>query len=185
MTGEGVTMKLWKRPAMTGLCIWVVLAGVVTHAQGRRGDGPAAADGASPAELQRLFDAYALVQAQDVLQLTDAQYPQFMSRLRALQDIRRRHQDERRRIVQELRRLAERARSDAAARDGIGERLRALRDVEIRSVDEVRQAVDRLDEVLDPVQQARLRVLEEQMERRKLELLLRARQGARARRLPR
>ena len=44
----------------------------------------------SPAELQRLFDAYVLVQAQDVLQLTDAQLPDFMSRLRALQEVRRR-----------------------------------------------------------------------------------------------
>ena len=60
--------------------------------------------------------------------------------------------------------------------------VKALRDLESRSVTDVMQAVDRLDEVLDPVQRARLRVLEETIERRKLELLTRARQAARARR---
>lgn len=139
-------------------------------------------DGTSPAELQRLFDAYALVQAQDVLQLTDAQLPDFMTRLRALQDVRRRTQNERARIVQDLRRLADQGRGDGAARDRIADRIRALREADLRGLNEVLQAADRLDEILEPVQQARLRVLEETIERRKLELLTRARQAARARR---
>lgn len=139
-------------------------------------------DGTSPAELQRLFDAYALVQAQDVLQLTDAQLPDFMTRLRALQDVRRRTQNERARIVQDLRRLADQGRSDGAARDRIADRIRALREADLRGLNEVLMAADRLDEILEPVQQARLRVLEETIERRKLELLTRARQAARARR---
>ena len=46
---------------------------------------------------------------------------------------------------------------------------------------EIRQAADSLDEVLEPLQQARWRILEEQMERRKLDLLMRARQNNRAR----
>jgi hypothetical protein len=44
----------------------------------------------------------------------------------------------------------------------------------------VRQAYDALDEMLNLHQRARLRVFEEQMERRKVELLTRARQAARA-----
>lgn len=172
------------RVAVAVLAVVWLSGGTAVFAQAGRGrsNEPVVADGVSPAELQRLFDAYVLVQAQDALQLTDAQAGPFLSRFRALQDTRRRQLADRTRIVQDLRRLAERGRAAATAHDAIRERLKALRDLETRNVTEVLQAVDRLDEVLDPVQQARLRVLEEQMERRKLELLLRARQGARARR---
>lgn len=154
-------------------------------AQARRGAPPdetAAMGAASPAELQRLFDAYVTVQAQDVLQLTEAQYPQFVTRLRALQDVRRRAQADRARIIAELRRLADRGQADPSTRDQIPDRLKALRELEVRRQSEEQQAIEKIDEVLEPVQQARLRVLEEQMERRKLELLVRARQSARARR---
>lgn len=158
---------------------------VGASAQARRQAPPAPADGAgvSPAELQRLFDAYVLMQAQDTLRLTDAQYPRFLSRLKALQDVRRRGQVERARIVQELRRLVQRADGESGAADAINDRLKALRESEARSVSEVLQAVESLDEVLEPAQRARLRIFEEQMERRKLELLMRARQGARGRAL--
>ena len=40
----------------------------------------------------------------------------------------------------------------------------------------MRKAYDAIDEVLDVFQQARFRVFEEQIERRKLELIMRARQ---------
>lgn len=177
----------WTRVAIGAVLGMWLCSGAVTHAQGRRGGAsePAGADGVSPVELQRLFDAYVIVQAQDALQLTDAQAAPFLSRFRAVQETRRRYQAERVRLVQDLRRLAERARSDAAVRDTIRERLKGLRDLEARTVADVLKAVEQLDEVLEPEQQARLRVLEEQMERRKLELLMRARQGARARRPPR
>ena len=44
---------------------------------------------------------------------------------------------------------------------------------------EVRRASDALTSVLTPLQLARFRVFEEQMERRKLDLMTRARQGLR------
>jgi len=44
----------------------------------------------------------------------------------------------------------------------------------------MRQAYDALDEVLDARQQARFRVFEDQIEQRKLDLLMRARERARA-----
>ena len=55
-------------------------------------------------------------------------------------------------------------------------RLTALQEVESRSAAEMRKAYDGIDEVLDVFQQARFRVFEEQIERRKLELIMRARQ---------
>ena len=61
----------------------------------------------------------------------------------------------------------------------IKERLKALQDLDVRSADELRKAYEGVDSILDVKQQARFRVFEEQMERRKFELLMRARQGNR------
>jgi hypothetical protein len=61
----------------------------------------------------------------------------------------------------------------------IRERLAALQELDSRSAAENRKAQTELDALLDPRQQARFRVFEEQVERRKLELMLRARQNAR------
>src|SRR5687768_14050745 len=92
-----------KRPALTALFVvfaaWLTLGSSSAYAQApRRGGpprgGPPAAPGAedpgsSPAELQRMFDAYALVQAQEQLGISDEQYPRFVARFKALQDVRR------------------------------------------------------------------------------------------------
>lgn len=132
----------------------------------------------SAGEIQRLYDAYALVQAQEALQLSDDQYVRFVTRLKSLQETRRRHQQARNQILQDLRRLTnpQTGTGDEAA---IRERLTALRAEDERSVVELRKAVDALDEVLDARQQARFRIFEERMEQRKLDLLMRARQNAR------
>ena len=58
----------------------------------------------------------------------------------------------------------------------------ALRDHDERAAVELRQAYDALDEVLDTRQQARFRMFEEQIEQRKLDLLVRAREQARLKR---
>jgi hypothetical protein len=59
----------------------------------------------------------------------------------------------------------------------VRETLRALRAHDDRAAAELRAAYDALDEVLDPRQQARFRMFEEQLERRKLDLIMRARQA--------
>ena len=137
--------------------------------------GPQAEDGVSPAEIQRLFDAYVVMQAQQELQLSDEQFPRFLSRVKALQDIRRRGQMQRGRMLQELRRLTQASGQD----DAIRNQLKALNDLEARVGTEVRQALEGVDQVLDLRQQARFRLFEEQMERRKVDLLMRARQANR------
>ena len=58
-------------------------------------------------------------------------------------------------------------RVEGAETGRVPERLKALREAEARAAVEIRQAADSLDEVLEPLQQARWRVLEEQMERQK------------------
>ena len=46
----------------------------------------------SAGQIQRWFDAYTVLQAQEALRLSEAQYGRFVTRLKALQEIRRRHQ---------------------------------------------------------------------------------------------
>jgi hypothetical protein len=128
------------------------------------------------ADLTTILDAYAIVQAQNALQLNDDQYGRFVARLNRLQDTRRRNLQARNRMMQELRKLA----NDPATDEGIiRERLKALRDHEDQSAQALRGEYDALYEVLDPRQQIRFRVFENSLEQRKLDLLIRARERAR------
>jgi len=129
----------------------------------------------TPGEIQKLFDAYIVVESQRTLDLTDAQYPQFIAKLRSLQDTRRRNQAERNQLMMRLQKMtAPRApAADTATLEGL---LKNLQELEARTAAETRKAYNDLDQVLDIQQQARFRVLEEQVERRKIELLMRARQ---------
>jgi Spy/CpxP family protein refolding chaperone len=145
--------------------------------QGRPGPpGPAGDGTVSPAEIQRMLDGYMLIQAQETLQLTDEQFPRFLARVRTLQDVRRRAQGERQRVLQELRRMTL-GRGGPVDDDRIRERLKALDDLDVRSAAEIKQHQAAVDQVLTPIQQARFRIFEEMTEQRKVELLMRARQG--------
>ena len=148
--------------------------------QGQQAPGLAnefADPGVTPVELQRMFDAYALVQAQDQLRLNDEQYGRFLVRFKTLQDIRRRSLQEHTRLVAELRRLLQGQPDEAQLKD----RMQALQDVDARAIADVKKAYEAIDQALDVRQQANFRVFEEQMERRKLELITRARQVNRPR----
>lgn len=129
-----------------------------------------------PGEIQRLFDAYLVMEAQQALALTEQQYPQFLTRLRTLQDTRRRNQQERNQLMGQLQRLTSPRQPNRVDEAPIKERLAALQELEARNAAELRQSYQAVDEVLDVRQQARFRVFEEQIERRKIELLIRARQ---------
>ena len=170
---------------LIGLVAAILISVSLADAQGRQGRLGGAGQGVSPAELQRLFDAYVVMQAQRELQLTDDQYPQFLARVKALQDVRRRGQAERARLLMDLRRLAQ-ARGDEAQ---IKARLKELDALDARAAAEEKEAREGVDQVLEPRQQALFRVFEAMMERRKLDLLMRARpsnrprnQGSRAQR---
>jgi hypothetical protein len=112
------------------------------------------------------------MQAQDQLKINDDQFPRFLTRFKALQDIRRLAQQERARHVQELRRQLNGPQPDDAV---IREQLKALQDGDAKAEGDIKKAYDAIDQVLDLRQQAKFRVFEENMERRKLELVMRAR----------
>jgi len=131
----------------------------------------------STGELVNMLDTYAIVRAQAELTLSDAQYAQFVTRLKRLQEARRRNQRERNQILQDLRRLTGPL-APTPDETVVRERLKALRDHDERATVEMRKAYETLDEVLDVRQQARFRIFEETIERRKLDLVLRARERA-------
>lgn len=163
-------MKHW----FTAACFVLVAAtaAVAQQPPAPGDDGPAI----SPGELQRMFDAYALLQAQEQLQIGEEVYSRFLTRFKALQDVRRRNLMERNRRVMELQRLSSDPQSDERL---LRDRLVELRDVETRAAGEIGKAYEAIDQVLDTRQQAKFRVFEELMEKRKLDLISRARQAAR------
>jgi hypothetical protein len=134
-------------------------------------------EGVSPAEVQRMFDAYALMQAQEQLNISDEQFARFLTRYKTLQEVRRRTVQERSRIVVELRGILN---GKQLVDDGvIRDRLKSLDELDGRLAVDVRKAYDAIDQLLDLRQQAKFRVFEETVERRKLDLVTRARQAQR------
>jgi hypothetical protein len=138
--------------------------------------GPAANENVDPAELGRLFDAYTVMQAQEALGLDEARFGPFVTRLRALQQMRRRHLRERGAVLRDLRQLLQTPGSDVQLK----ERLDALVRLDATTRADQAKAMDAIDELLDVRQRARFRLLEQQLELRKLELVNRARQRQRA-----
>ena len=174
---------MMKLAAIVGFALAVAGAPVAAEAQPPAAQAPQAPDlptdrpiGAG--EIQKMFDAYAMIQAQDALKLSEAQYGRFVTRLKALQDTRRSHQQTRNQILADLRRLTN-PQTGSSDESLIAERLKAFRDEEERAAGDLRKAYDGVAETLDVRQQARFRLFEERMEQQKLELLMRARQTAR------
>ena len=127
-------------------------------------------DAANPAEVQRLFDGYALVQAQQFLQLSDDQYARFLPRYMALQNARRQAVQQRNRVLNEIR-LMTKPDGGTGTDDQIKAAMKQLQDADDHGDAETKKALDGVDQTLDVRQQARFRVFEENMERRKLELV--------------
>ena len=88
-------------------CLLLMLCAVAS-AQGRQGRAavpPAGEPGVSPGDVQRMFDAYALMQAQEQLKIGDEHFAQFLTRYKALQEVRRKDLQERARLVVDIRQI--------------------------------------------------------------------------------
>jgi len=174
--------KHWKQMSSVLTLALAIAATTSSAAFAQAGDvapgRPNRAAGAAPsnAELATMLDAYAIVQAQKALELGEDQYGRFITRLRRLQETRRKNMQARNRLLQDLRRmLAPEATADEA---GLRERLKTLRELDEQAALAMRREYESIDEVLDARQQARFRLFEERVERQKLDLLMRARERA-------
>ena len=169
--------------AVVALCSAAPAAAQAARAEGgqRQGRGPGKAGnpnapGVTPGDVQKMFDAYALMQAQEQLKIPDEKFTPFLTRFKALQDVRRSNMTQRVRMVQDLRQLTNDAPPDETR---MRERLKALDELDARAQIEIAKAYDAINQVLDIPQQAKFRVFEENMENRKLALVMRARQANR------
>lgn len=165
-------MAITLRLAACAAVLWLACA----HTAAAQAPASPPDEDLKPAEVQRLFDAFIVVQVQDALKLTDDQFSRVLPRLRTLQQVRRRAQQDRLRMVNELQRLTNPKLEKPTEESILKERLGALQERESRAAAELRRSYDDVDEILTIAQRARFRVFEEQVERRKLQLLLRARQ---------
>ena len=123
------TMRTTIKTLALVLCIGLVGGGVAAAqppaeppARGRPGN-PA---GLSPVEVLNMLDAYALVQAESALELRDGQYGEFVTRLKRLQETRRRNQQDRNRQIQELRRQLRDYDATSQATPAMGELIVSL-----------------------------------------------------------
>ena len=155
----------------TAVCGHKPLGAQEQAARGGRGDR----EQVRPAELVAMLDAYTLVQAQNALQLSDEQYGPFVTRLKRLQENRRRNNQLRNRLLQDLRLMT--APNATADENALKEKLRALREHNLQTAATLQRDSEALDEVLDVRQQVRFRLLEERVERQKLDLLMRSRRA--------
>lgn len=142
--------------------------------RGQRAGGPArpalppVGRGMNAMQLQQFLDAFALIQAEQQLKLDTEQYKAFAPKLIRMQTVRRQLLQQRRRALNELNQaLTAQTPSD----DAIGEKTRAVDEANRKAAEELVKSYQDLDTVLTPWQRGRFRLLEEQIERKKLELL--------------
>lgn len=150
---------------------------------GRRGlppSAPPASDALNNEQVFALLDSFVLNNAQRVLQLNDSQWPAFFQRMMRLQNLQRRHRRARQRLLAELRQLiGPRAQQAGIDEASVTAKTKELDDLDLKIQVDEQKALSDIDDVLQVRQRAHLRVFLENMERQKLELLIRARQAGR------
>lgn len=158
------------------LCIGLLAAAALVHAQAARGPGPG---GRPREELFRMIDAYILSNLQESVGLSDEQFVKVLPLVKRLQGDRRSFIERRHEWLLEMRRLLETGR---ATEPRIGELLRDIKGLEADEPGILRRDLDALDAQLTPLQQAKLRVLQAEVEQKIRDLMARVRAGQGGRR---
>lgn len=128
-------------------------------------------------EAAKMVDAYLVSNLQEGLDLTDEQFVKLLPLVKRLQGDRREYQQGRGRAVRELRKLLQ---SGTATEAQVTEQLRELKRAEVEGPEKVRRTTEAIDATLSPLQQAKFRVLEADVERRIREILAQVRRQGRA-----
>jgi Spy/CpxP family protein refolding chaperone len=136
------------------------------------GPGPGGPQGRPRDEAAKMVDAYIVSNLQESLGLTDEQFVKILPLVKRLQSDRRAAWQGRGRAVRELRRLLE---SGTATEAQVDEQLREVKREEIEGPERIRRTTEGIDAALTPLQQAKFRVLESDVERRIREMIGQAR----------
>jgi len=123
-------------------------------------------------EVAKMIDAYIVSNLQESLGLTDDQFVRLLPLVKRLQSERRASMQGRVRAVRELRQLLE---SGTATEPHVMEQLREVKREEIEGPEKVRKITEGIDAALTPLQQAKFRVLEADVERRIRQIIGQAR----------
>jgi hypothetical protein len=157
---------------MSRLVLTLVLAlgggGALALAQEEAPGGP---DRPARDEAFKMVDAYLVSNLQESLGLDDAQFAKAIPLVKRLQGDRRAYILDRNRMVREMRRLL---RQGGASEAELLELLKQLKALDADGPAQTRKNVDALDALLTPLQQAKFRVLEVEVEQRMRELMNRA-----------
>ena len=149
--------------------------------RGQRAEGPVQPNHPRD-ELFKMIDAYVVSNIQESLKLSDEQFVKLLPLVKRLQTDRRGFGQRRMRALVELRRSFD---SGNATDAQVGELLKELKAVEAEEPAAIQKDVEAVDAALTPVQQAKFRILEVEVERRLRELMSQVRRkggpGARAR----
>jgi hypothetical protein len=137
------------------------------------------ADRSPRAEAFKMVDAYVMSNLQESLGLSDEQFAKAVPLVKKLQTERREYLVQRTRKVREMRRLL---RQGGASEAQVLDLLREVKRVEEEGAAATGRNVAAVDAMLTPIQQAKFRVLELDVEQRMRELVRRAgpRGGGRA-----
>lgn len=114
-------------------------------------------------EAYKMVEAYIVSNLQESLGLTDDQFAKVLPHVKRLQKDRRELAQRRGRALVEMRLVLE---SGAATEARVTELLKSVKAVEADQSDIVRKDMDAIDGVLSPVQQAKFRLLEAEVERK-------------------
>jgi hypothetical protein len=127
-------------------------------------------------ELYKMVDAYIVSNLQESLGLSDDQFVKILPLVKRFQTERRTFFERRAELLQEMRRLLESGRATAPK---LAELLKELRTIENEEPAIARKNADAIDAQLNTVQQAKLRILQAQVEQKIRELMNRVRQQSR------
>jgi Spy/CpxP family protein refolding chaperone len=141
--------------------------------------GQAGAQGAARPrdEAFKMVDAYIVSNLQESVGISDEQFARILPLVKRLQNDRRDLAQRRGRALSEMRRALE---SGSATEARVLELLKDVKAVESSQHETIRRDMDAIDQVLTPVQQAKFRVLEGEVERKIRALMEDLRGGARA-----
>lgn len=149
-----------------------LLTGLVLAAAGATAQQDAPAGRPGREEAFRMVDAYLVSNLQESLGLSDDQFAKAIPLVKKLQRERREYLMERGRLMREMRRLLRQGGSPEAS---VLELLQEAKKLEVEGPERTRRNLEALDGLLTPVQQAKYRVLEGEVEQRVRELTNRAR----------
>ena len=162
--------------SILGLGLALGLAGLASAQPAA--DRPRPGAGRPRDEAFKMIDAYIMSNLQESLGLTDDQFVKLLPVVKRLQSERRAFAEKRQQMIREVRRQLN---SGTATEGQIAETLREIKKVEIDEPAATRRNMDAIDGALSPVQQAKFRVLQVEVELKIRDLMSQMRNEGRAR----